>query len=145
MTPKKPANKEGTDKPKPKRKAPKTAWKPGQSGNPAGRPKTGESWSEIFRMVGEMYPEDVISIIGRTTDLGRAYAQFPQAVQMKIQVAIRVVAALMFEPTQGLLKETLDRIEGKVPEKLQMEGTLGVEGLKAMLAKVYGAGDNPSE
>lgn len=141
-----PANKKASsDKPKAKRKAPPNAWKKGQSGNPAGRPKTGESWSEIFRQVGEMYPEDVISIVGQANDLGKAYSLYPKTVQMKIQVAIRVIAAIMHDPTPGLLKETLDRIEGKVPEKLQMEGTLGVEGLKAMLAKVYGASDDTSE
>jgi hypothetical protein len=118
----------------------------GVSGNPAGRPKTGESWSEIFRQVGEMYPEDVVAIVGANNDLGKAYNHFPKNVQMKIQVAIRVVAALMFEPTQGLLKETLDRIEGKVPERLQMEGTLGIDGLRQMIAKVYGTtSDDPSK
>lgn len=140
-----PANKQVTEK-KPKRKAPRTAWKPGQSGNPAGRPKSGESWSEIFRQVGEMYPDDVLAIVGETNDIGRAYKLYPKNVQMKIQVAIRIVAALMHDPTPGLLKETLDRIEGKVPEKLQMENTLGVDGLKAMLAKVYGnAGEDTSQ
>ncbi len=124
----------------------KTTWVKGcPPPNPAGRPKAGESWSEIFRQVGEMYPDDVIQIIGEKNDLGRAYNQYPKNVQMKIQVAIRVLSALMHDPTPGLLKETLDRIEGKVPEKLQMEGTLGVEGLKAMLEKVYGAGNNTSE
>lgn len=116
----------------------------GVSGNPAGRPKTGESWSEIFRQVGEMYPEDVVAIVGANNDLGKAYSHFPKNVQMKIQVAIRVVAALMFEPTQGLLKETLDRIEGKVPERLQMEGTLGIDGLRQMIAKVYGTTSDDS-
>lgn len=38
---------------KPKRKAPSTAWKPGQSGNPAGAPKRGMSWREIIDEVGE--------------------------------------------------------------------------------------------
>jgi len=38
---------------KPKRKAPKTAWKPGQSGNPKGRPPAGWSWAELLREAGE--------------------------------------------------------------------------------------------
>lgn len=37
----------------PKRKAPKTAWKPGESGNPGGRPKKGNTWADILEEVGE--------------------------------------------------------------------------------------------
>lgn len=45
------ANRPATQKPK--RKAPSTAWKKGQSGNPAGAPKRGMSWREIIDEVGE--------------------------------------------------------------------------------------------
>ena len=31
-------------------------WKPGQSGNPNGRPKKGQSWAEIIRELGDMTP-----------------------------------------------------------------------------------------
>jgi hypothetical protein len=37
------------EQPKKKRKPPPTAWKSGQSGNPKGRPKSGESLSEAVR------------------------------------------------------------------------------------------------
>src|ERR1700693_2918298 len=43
------ANKDGTKS----RKAPPHAWKPGQSGNPAGAPKRGMSWAEIIKTVGD--------------------------------------------------------------------------------------------
>lgn len=33
-----------------KRKAPRTAFKKGQSGNPAGRPKTGNTWGDLLEM-----------------------------------------------------------------------------------------------
>ena len=36
-----------------KRKAPKTAWKPGQSGNPKGRAKKGETLTDILLEVGK--------------------------------------------------------------------------------------------
>ena len=45
-----------------KRPAPSTAWKPGQSGNPGGRVKTGTSVAETLRQmleeVREMRPRD---------------------------------------------------------------------------------------
>ena len=41
-----------------KRKPPATAWKPGQSGNPHGRPKTGEAFAEIVRdFMAELDPK----------------------------------------------------------------------------------------
>ena len=105
---------------KPKRKAPKTAWKPGQSGNPTGRPKTGQSWGEIAKEIGDQYPEEVVEIFGSNTVMGRAFATFPKGVQIKYSVFYRVIIALMNEPTPGLLKELLDRIEGKVTDPIDL-------------------------
>jgi hypothetical protein len=117
----KPANTPRTDK----RKAPKTAWKPGQSGNPAGRPKDGESWASVIAAVANWYPEDLLDIIGRDNDLGREIAHLPKGVQMKYLVTARVFAALMFEPTSGLWKELMERAEGKVSDKLELSGKDG--------------------
>lgn len=111
------ANTKKTDK---KRKPPRTAWKPGQSGNPAGRPKDGESWTSIISEVGNAYPEDILAFIGSDNDLGKSVALLPKSVQNKYLVVVRVFAALMFEPTSGLLKELLDRLEGKVTDRLDM-------------------------
>jgi hypothetical protein len=111
------ANRPETDN---KRKAPKTAWKPGVSGNPAGRPKDGESWAAIIAAVGNMYPDDLIKFIGRNNDLGRMLIDLPQNVQMKYLVTARVFAALMFEPTSGLWKELMERVEGKVADHIDM-------------------------
>jgi hypothetical protein len=104
-----------------KRKAPKTAWKPGQSGNPAGRPKDGESWAAIIAAVGNMYPEDILGFVGRNNDLGKVLAQLPKGVQMKYLVTARVYAALLFEPSSGLWKELMERAEGKIPDKLDVK------------------------
>jgi hypothetical protein len=103
-----------------KRKAPKTAWKPGQSGNPAGRPKDGESWAAVIKAVGEMYPDDLLVFIPKGNDLGNAISQLPKGVQMKYLVTARVFAALMFEPSSGLWKELMERAEGKVQEKVDI-------------------------
>lgn len=91
-------------------------WKKGgQSPNPAGRPKDGESWAAIIKSVGDMYPADIVAFIGKDNDLGRMLAKLPQDVQMKYLVTARVFSALMFEPTSGLWKELMERAEGKVP------------------------------
>jgi hypothetical protein len=111
------ANSKSTEK---KRKAPKSAWKPGQSGNPAGRPKDGESWAAIIAAVGNMYPQDILEFVGKNNDLGKVLAQLPQAVQMKYLVTARVFAALMFEPTSGLWKELMERAEGKVSDHIDL-------------------------
>lgn len=118
-------------------------WKPGQSGNPAGRPKDGESWSAILKNIGEMYPEDVLAFIGTNNPLGRQVAQLPKNVQMKYLVGVRVFAALMFEPTRGLWNGLMDRIEGKVPDRLQLEHNLQVDGLNEALEKIYGNRNDP--
>ena len=125
-----------------KRKAPKTAWKKGQSGNPAGRPKDGESWSAIIKTVGDMYPADLLAFIGENNDLGRQIKMLPKDVQMKYQVVTRVFAALMFEPSSSLFKELMDRAEGKVPDKMVHEGSLNVQNLEAVLKRVYGNDDS---
>lgn len=86
----------------------------GFSGNPAGRPKDGESWASIIKTVGDMYPADLIAFIGRNNDLGRMLAGLPQDVQMKYLVTARVFSSLMFEPSSALWKELMERAEGKV-------------------------------
>lgn len=113
----KPAN---TTKTGTKRKVPKNAWKPGQSGNPAGRPKDGHSWAAIIKAVGDMYPDDILAFVGNGNELGRAVAQLPHNVQMKYLVTTRIFAALMFEPTSGLWKELMERVEGKVQDRLDL-------------------------
>lgn len=123
----------------PKRAKTKTTWTKGMpSPNPEGRPRTRESWSEIAKIVGDMCADDVIQIVGTSNDLGQAYSKYPKNVQIKFLILLRVVSALMHDPTSGLLKELLDRIEGKVPDRLQMDHTLDVDGLRTMIDNVYG-------
>lgn len=95
-------------------------WKPGQSGNPKGRPKDGQSWSAIISSVGDMYSDDLLEVVGRNNELGKQIAKYPKSVQLKYLVIARVFAALMFDPSPSLLKEFLDRLEGKVKERLDV-------------------------
>jgi hypothetical protein len=138
------ANKPRTDKPKPKRKAPKSAWKPGQSGNPKGRPKDGQSWREVLTELSNMTTEDILLMIGADNDLGRNIKLMPKNVQMKYLVGARVIAALMFEPTSGLWNGLMDRIDGKVPDQLKISNLLEVDGLEARLTLLYGKNKDSS-
>lgn len=95
-------------------------WKKGQSGNPAGRPKDGESWSAIIAAVGNSYPEDILEFIGKDNDLGQMIAQLPKKVQLKYLTTIRIYAALLFEPTSGLWTGLMDRSEGKVADRVDL-------------------------
>jgi hypothetical protein len=77
-----------------------TRWKPGQSGNPGGRPK-GES---LVAMIRRRLAEDHH---GKT--LG------------EIVVEALIKGAIQGKPQH--LKELLDRVEGKVTEKLDLSGS----------------------
>ena len=112
----------------PKKKATSASWKPGQSGNPAGRPPDGESWAGIIREISEMSADELFELVGKTNnrmnDLGKAFKQMPPGVAMKKLVVARILAALMFEPSSGLWKELMDRAEGKVKEQIEYSGKI---------------------
>lgn len=108
-----------TNKPANKKKT--GTWKPGESGNPAGRPKDGESWAAVIREVSNMTTEEILKMVGEQNDLGKALKQMPKNVQMKYLVTARVMAAMMFEPTAGLWNGLMDRAEGKVPQQIDVK------------------------
>lgn len=96
---------------RPKRKAPSTAWKPGQSGNPAGAPKRGESWAEIIKRIGEMEPGEAAAKFG---EIAKQLRSLPNGVTLKELVVMRVYAAMLFEPTSALWGHMMDRADGEV-------------------------------
>lgn len=109
-----------TEKAAPKNRAPRTAWKAGQSGNPKGAPKRGESWAETIKQVCEMTPKELADLLGARNELGRQFRQMPQDVTMKQLIIARVCAALMFEPQAGLFNALMERAEGKVTSTLDV-------------------------
>ena len=96
----------------------KTAWKPGQSGNPKGAPKRGQSWKEIIKEVGELTPAEADAMCHR---IAAQIASIGSGVTLKQAVILRTYAALLFEPDARLLSVIVDRDEGKVTQSIAIE------------------------
>ena len=102
-----PAKTKSAGKPRP------TAWKPGQSGNPAGAPKRGQSWRELIAELGEL---DGPGAANRAGFLAKQLAKLPAGVSLKELVVLRVFTALIDDPQPGLLNAFMERVEGKVAQ-----------------------------
>lgn len=81
------------------------SWKPGQSGNPKGRPPKGQSFAEILRQVGEEFTpvpgiEDKIS---------------------KMEAISRKLWAEASKGEAWAIRELLDRIDGKPKQNIVSE------------------------
>ncbi len=96
----------------------KTSFKKGQSGNPAGAPKRGQSWAELFNSIGDLTGGQVAE---RAVKLWvRQFKSLPEGVSLKELVVIKAYAALLDEGNARLLKEVMDRAEGKVKDSLDV-------------------------
>jgi len=83
-----------------------TRWKPGQSGNPKGRPKGIRYISESLRELLDQKDKD-----GRTN------------AQLIAEALIEAAKNPNSKMASGLIKEILDRTEGKVPDKVEETDT----------------------
>ena len=112
-------------------------WKKGQSGNPRGAPKRGESWAEIIKRIGDMTPSEAAeharTIAGKLKTIG-------DGLTLKEAVVVRVYAALLFEPSASLLNAFMERAEGKVKELVDVKADSKVE-----LVVTYATDDKPPE
>lgn len=111
---KKPAKTQTTGKRGGKRS---TSWKPGQSGNPAGAPKRGESWQEIIKAYGDLTPSEAAVL---SLELTKKLLAIGDGVTLKQAVVLRVYADLLHEPNPGLLNSFMERAEGKVSQPLDV-------------------------
>ena len=93
-------------------------WKKGQSGNPKGAPRRGESWAELIKLYGEMTPGEAAQ---QSLELAKKLLTIGEGVTLKEAVVLRVYAALLFEPDARLLNAFMDRAEGKVTQPHSME------------------------
>jgi hypothetical protein len=98
-----PENRPGNRHPPPE----ETRWKPGQSGNPGGRPKGKPVTDELRRLMEEQPPNDPD---------GRSYARLLAQVLLHAALKGKVDAA----------RELLDRVEGRVPHEVAAAVATGV-------------------
>ena len=114
------------------KKRPQT-WKPGQSGNPAGGPKRGQSWKEIIAEIGQLTPDEAREMSQKIF----ANIHLGNEVTLNQAVVLRVYASLLFEPQPGLLNAFMERVEGKVAQPITqmtdaelrdfIAGTIGID------------------
>lgn len=88
----------------------RTSWKPGQSGNPTGAPKRGQSWAEIVKEIGDLTGPEIAAKVGQWSQY---MAGLPGDVTVKTLVVIRAYEALLKDPDPKLLIALMDRAEGK--------------------------------
>lgn len=120
------ANSKGTVKKKPR-------GRPFQKNNPvtgakderinrAGTPPRGASLKEILDYYDQLTADEIAEMLP-AGDLKRAYLQMPKGIAMKHLKAIRINAAIMFEPSPGLIREVHDRTDGKVEQPVSLKDT----------------------
>jgi len=83
-----------------------TRFKPGQSGNPKGRPKGSRNWRTCFYEVCKLVGEDLK--LGKDPD----------------RVMVEIIKRGIIEALKGkypFWKEIIDRCYGKAPEKVEMD------------------------
>lgn len=98
------------------KKATAGSFKPGQSGNPGGRPKDGESFASVLR---DLLSKDGPEIARMCKLYAKEFAQFPEGVNMRQIVVMRWLASILNEPSTGLLQQMIDRTDGPVPSVLK--------------------------
>jgi len=86
-------------------------FKKGQSGNPNGAPKRGESWRKIWDKIGNLTPKEAAE---HSRVIAAQIASIGDRVTLKEAVALRVYTSLLFEPSSGLLNAVVERTDGKV-------------------------------
>lgn len=92
-------------------------WKPGQSGNPSGRPKTKPITDEYFRLADQPIPEKLRKKLAKKWDV----AIRDGATYSEVNAIMRYLNA--FEPGgHTSSKEIRESIEGKAPERIEISG-----------------------
>ncbi len=100
-----------------KRPPTRTSWKPGQSGNPAGRKPAGQSWAEIFKLLTDKTADEQRAEIGGSPSwLDYYLKEYPTGVPLKQLIALNVLIELMKHPSAGLLNALVNCELPAVPE-----------------------------
>jgi hypothetical protein len=93
-------------------------WKPGQSGNPGGRPKKRPVTDEYFQILGETVPEEL------RTKINRQFKQelLPPGSTWARAGALRRAIDSLIEGGHMASKEMREATEGKAPMWLEIRG-----------------------
>ena len=102
----------------PKRKAPSTAWKPGQSGNLGGAKR-----EKLMR-------DALIVSLKRQAEKGLKTRQ--------LQVVAEALVVKAMEGDVPAIKEIFDRVDGKVPQENHNTNEMGDNTLEALLRAIDG-------
>mgnify|MGYP001587512432 CR=1 FL=1 len=93
-------------------------WQKGESGNPQGAPRRGESWAEIIKRFGELTAGEAAQM---SLELAQKFLNIGEGVTLKQAVVMRVYGALLFDPDARLLNAFMDRAEGKVAQPITVD------------------------
>jgi len=99
-------------------------WNKGQSGNPKGRPKDGQSWKAVISEVSNMTAEEIVVFLGEKSAASKHLRALPKNIQVKYLVTAHVLAGLLLEPSAGLWNGLMDRMDGKVKEQVENSGAI---------------------
>ena len=100
-------------------------FKKGQSGNPKGRPKDGESWAGIFREIGDLTPAGAGEL---GTEIGKRLSQNYGKTELNLRklLALRLYDAALFDPQPGIVNIIIEREDGKVKDVVETSGKLEI-------------------
>ena len=93
--------------------------------NLTGAPSRGESHAEVYNKTMNMTPQDVVLFVGNNNDLGKMFIKMPKDIPLKTLLALRNIAAEMFEPSAGRMVMMMERVEGRVSDRLDLSNTDG--------------------
>lgn len=98
-----------------KRAATAGSFKPGVSGNPGGRARTGESFASVLRDFLAMDgPQAAKACATYAKDMNK----LPAGVNLRAMIALRWITSVLNDPTPGLVQQLIDRVDGPVPSKI---------------------------
>lgn len=96
------------------------SWQPGQSGNPKGAPRRGESWREMVKSVGDKTLAEALErypwLVDKIPDKIRPYATVNDTLTLKEVVVANVFGQLIEAPDSALWNGLMNRAEGN-PEQ----------------------------
>jgi len=92
-------------------------WKKGQSGNPNGRRPESETWAGILKWAGRLTGLEAAAI--SPPELAREFKKLGHLTLQEAS-ALRVHAAILFDPSASLLTAIMDRTDGKLAQPLDV-------------------------